>query len=100
MRRLGLHDARCCCLARAGPFPGSFRVLSGAGLGGEERGGTGYGGYGTGVVGHLQRIEGRAFDSKQRPHLPTNTPGSNVGGVGGQGGSGAGKWALESLGGD
>ena len=26
-------------------------------------------------VGHLQRIEGRAFDSKQRPHSPTKAPG-------------------------
>jgi len=36
MQRQGLHGARRCHLVRAGPIPGSFRVLLGVGLGGEE----------------------------------------------------------------
>ena len=56
MRRLGLHGAHRCRLAGAGPFLGSFRVLLGVGLGGEEGEGAGYGRYGrygTGVAGRL-----------------------------------------------
>jgi len=39
MRRQGLHSARRCRLARAGPFLGSFRVRLEGVLGGEEEAG-------------------------------------------------------------
>ena len=45
-------------------------------------------GDGVGMVGRLQRVEGRVFDSMQRLHSPTNAPGMfNDGAVGGLGGS-------------